>query len=178
MKKNKLILLILAFIFIAPSISAYLFYQHPNWRAQQTVNKGTLIQPSQQLSLFPEAKWHLFLFVSTKCDEACFNRLRQLTQLRLALGRRYYNVDLSLVTLESASALEETQIDFMQKAQIHWIKLSQDNPNTAILLPHGNAVFIATPQQHLILKYTKSTPKDIYQDLKHLLITTDGKNIS
>lgn len=178
MKKNKFILLILAFIFFAPSIAAYLFYQHPNWRAAQTVNKGKLLHPPETLTLFEGEKWHLFLFSPEVCSQACFKELSQLTQLRLALGRRYYNVDLSLITLDSRSDLNKKTRQLMKKNDVHWIKLNPENQNTPLLLQYGASTFIATPQQRLILQYTSPARlEEVYHDLKHLLITTDGKNI-
>ncbi len=181
MKKNKIILLLLALIFIAPSLSAYLLYKHPAWRSSQTTNKGELLSPAPALTLFDDSKWHIVLWSPNACTKTCMERLVQLTKLRLALGRRYYDTDLWLVLPDGNqdTELSQGEIQRMKKHGVRLIRLLSQNENITLLSAYPTSIFIATPQQRLILRYNQQSKlEDIYHDLKHLLTTTDGKNVS
>jgi hypothetical protein len=177
MKKNKFILCLLAFIFIAPSLSAYLLYQHPSWRSHQTTNKGKLISDAPTLPIFDEKKWHIIYWHPKSCSESCLNNLKQLSQLRLALGRRYYHVDLWLVSFDSN--LSAPIHAYIKEQHIRWIAPSSKDERIQSLTSYTSSVFIATPQDHLILRYLEPLKlEDIYKDIKHLLTTSDGNNVS
>lgn len=179
MKKNKLIMWVLALIFIAPGLCAYLLYEHPTWRSGGTTNKGELISPPPKLTLFDSPKWHLILWTQEPCEQSCLSHLQALRQLRLALGRRYYNVDLWLISSSDEKKFSQDEIQTLKEQDIHWITLPASDRNSSRLSAYPTGHFIATPQQRLILRYDINTKlDDIYQDLKHLLTTTDGKNVS
>lgn len=181
MKKNKIILLLLALIFIAPSLCAYLFYQHPTWRSGQTTNKGELLSPAATLTMFDNAKWHIVLWSPEACTKTCIARLNQLSKLQLALGRHYYETDLWLVLTDNNenTTFSQREIQRMKKHAIRWVKLLPQNENNTQFSSYPTSIFIATPQQRLILRYNQQSKlDDIYHDLKHLLTTTDGKNVS
>lgn len=93
------ILLILVLIFLLPGVLAYWFYQHPQVLSGQTTNRGTLLaKPIYVADLAKSGKWGIVLWHPGTCDHACQQTWRMLHQMRVALGRRYYQTELQLLT--------------------------------------------------------------------------------
>src|SRR3990167_3209502 len=146
-RKKITIILCLGLIFAAPGIMAYLVYAYPSWLSLSRTNKGHLVSPRLITALQAAkphteiSKWGIILFYPGECDIECLQELDRLNQIRLALGRKYYAIDLWLLNFQRV-------IGKLVKPQI----------------------WITTPTNYLILKYDLTAKSDdIFHDLYLLL---------
>ena len=172
------ILLLLALMFAAPGIVAYLFYQHPNWLGSATVNQGHLLNPPWLLNaLDSQSKWRIVFWSPGVCDKVCFKHLELLARVRLALGRKLYYVDQWLILGDKAPLLSIKIKSKLKEQDFHVAQLSRVDMGTMVALPEQATVYLANPDRFLILSYSSQAhPDDIYKDLKLLLNTTQTKN--
>jgi hypothetical protein len=162
-------------MFAAPGIAAYVFYQHPSWLGATRVNKGTLLSPPVVLKAFEgEKKWRIVFWAPSACDSVCKNQLETLAKVRLALGRKLYQVDQVLVLGDKASVLSTAEQSALKDMQFQVIQLSAAEANAHEVLLAEPKIFLADPNNYLILSYTSLVkPDDVYKDLKLLLNTTE-----
>lgn len=172
------VLLLLTIMFAAPGIAAYVFYQHPSWLGSTRVNKGTLLSPSVELKAFDEkTKWKIVLFNPGQCKKECLEHLNLLARVRLALGRRLYEVDEWLLLDEQSAAQAEEMRPLLKDQDIHVATLSAKDKSVLSSLSGENRIFIANPGQFLILGYNAQVnPDDVYKDMKLLLNTSENKS--
>lgn len=188
LSRHALILLLLAVLFFAPGLAALYFYQHPQWLSGHSTNKGDFVRPPLRISpLIKEqsetkltmnsSKWHLVLWSPNGCDEACVTLLDQLVRVRLALGRRYYEVDERLLMRESSKPLSSSLSARFREQGIEVEYLPQMESAKLFVQSPQQRIFIANPLGFLVLSYVVTTESDdIYHDLKHLLTTTQTKS--
>ncbi|KTD39963.1 hypothetical protein [Legionella parisiensis] len=171
------ILLLLVIIFLTPGIAAYLFYQHPSWLGSSRVNKGDLLNPPIMLDVLDDKpKWRLIFWSPVACDQVCLKHLDVLARIRLALGRKLYQVDQWLLLSDKAPPLSQEQQAFLKEVDFKVAKLPADFIAKDTLLSEAK-VFIADPGNYLILSYaSQANPEDVYKDLKLLLNTTENKS--
>ena len=168
---NYTILLLLAVLFAAPGVTAYFVYLHPEWLGASTVNKGHLMQPPSVLNAFDDsAKWRMVLISPNTCEKMCLAQLDTLARARLALGRQLYNVELWLVLDSNAASLSEEEKADLKEKDIRVAQISFATTEMQAILSGDFRLFIANPEQYLILGYQdQANPEDIYKDLKRLL---------
>lgn len=187
-------LVFLAALFFVPlGISFYWYYGLDSVRPAASVQKGELILPARplpQLQLplahggttsadFLERTWTLVYLAEGPCDSECRDRLAELRQLRLALGRDRNRV--GGVLLYSGEAPE---FEWLASEHAGLIAASVDGAEARTgLLPRfgGEAdapeallragrVYIVDPNGNLMMRYDAGTAlKDIHEDLKRLL---------
>ena len=168
---------LLALMFAAPGIAALIFYQHPSWLGASKVNKGTLLNPPIVWNALnsKEAKWRIVFWNPQACDELCLKRVNMLARVRLALGRKLYQVEQSLVLSSDAIPLSDTVKAILKEQDFHVMYLSQQLAKP--LNATEPQIFIANPENYLILAYKPQVnPEDIYKDLKLLLNTAEQKS--
>lgn len=172
------ILLLLALMFAAPGIAAYVFYHHPSWLGVTKVNKGTLLTPAPVLDVFDkEDKWRLVFLSPDACDQLCLHQLDILARVRLALGRKLYQVDEWLLLGDKSSSISEESAAILKKQDVHFAQLSTAQMVILANLPAEANIFIVNPEGYLILSYRAGVnPDDVYKDLKLLLNTTEHKS--
>lgn len=181
MKKNVskyFILLLLALMFAAPGVIAYFFYNHPSWLGTSTVNKGTLLKPPSVLSaLDDKSKWRIIFWTPDVCDKACLTQLDVLARVRLALGRKLYQVDQWLILGDKAPPLPKETAALLKEQDFHMAQLSPTETKKMTLLAEQSNIYLANPDKYLILSYqSQVNPEDIYKDLKLLLSTSEKKS--
>lgn len=172
------IFLLLTLIFVAPGITAYFFYQHASWVGSAGVNKGILLNPPVVLNAIKgEPKWRIIFWNPSICNKKCLNQLDTLARMRLALGRKLYQVDQWLILSDKAPSISlETQLA-LKGMDFKIAQLSTAEINAQAALLAEPKVFLADPNDYLILSYPfKVNPDDIYKDLRLLLNTTEIKN--
>lgn len=187
-------LLFLAAIFFVPlGISFYWYYGLDSVRPAASVQKGELILPARplpQLQLprahgdttsadFLERTWTLVYLAEGPCDSRCRDRMAELRQLRLALGRDRNRV--GGVLLYSG---EPPELEWLTREHAGLIAASVDNAEARThLLPQfgteqdmpealfrAERVYIVDPNGNLMMRYDAGTAlKDIHEDLKRLL---------
>ncbi|MCL9683284.1 hypothetical protein [Legionella maioricensis] len=172
------ILLLLATMFAAPGIAAYLFYQHPNWVSSTKTNKGTLLNPAVALdSLNNQSKWQIIFWSPGPCKKTCLKQLDTLARVRLALGRKLYQVDQQLILGDDRSSITEKIKSELKERDFHMGQLSVNDKIKLNAITADTKIFIANPDKFLILSYqSQVNPDDIYKDLKLLLSTTEKKS--
>ncbi|MGC1182281.1 hypothetical protein [Legionella sp.] len=171
------VLLLLIAVFAAPGIAAYEFYQHPKWLSSTKINKGTLLSPPVVLNaLKGESKWHIVFWTPNACDLACLKQLETLARIRLALGRKLYQVDQWLILDDKTPSLSQEARSMLKELDFKVAQLTAADVNAQETLFSEAKVFLADPNNYLILSYASlANPNDIYRDLK-LLLTTTEKN--
>ncbi|KTD31879.1 MULTISPECIES: hypothetical protein [Legionella] len=173
-KRNYLILLVLALLFAAPGLTAYLYYRNPQWLIVNTTNKGTLLNPPVLLSPMEDGKkkWRFVLWYPKNCDVDCLQKTDQLARIRLALGRHLYEVDQWLLLNEDCQPMQTAAAQALREQDIHVSRLSKKSLEHLPILTDTPKVFIANPQGYLVLTYVENAkPGDIYHDIKRLLST-------
>jgi hypothetical protein len=172
------ILLLLAIMFSAPGISAYLFYQHPTWLGSSKVNKGILLSPPIALkSLDGLSKWRIVFWIPTVCKKTCLKQLDLLARVRLALGRKLYQVDQWLILGDDESQRMKQIKPLLKERDFHVARLTSDDLVKLNAISPEATIFIVNPDNYLILSYQSPLkPDDIYKDLKLLLNTTETKS--
>lgn len=172
-KKNA-VLLALALLFAAPGLAAYLFFQHPQWLGSSTTNKGRLITPPLHLTLLgkEQNKWRLVLWNPQNCRTDCLKQVDKLARIRLALGRRLYNVEQWLLLGDKAHAFPQTLIAALQEQDIQFMQT-----NAATQLGSAAQVYIISPENYVVLAYPLATKSaNIFHDLKQLVTAMDKKS--
>ncbi len=169
------VLFLLVAVFAAPGIAAYLFYQHPSWLGSAKVNKGTLLNPPVRVNaLNGSSKWHIVFWTPNACDATCLKELDTLARVRLALGRKLYQVEQWLILGDKAPLLSPEAQAMLKELDFHVVQLPTAEVNAQEILFSEAKVFLADPNNYLILSYASSAnPDDVYKDLKLLLNTTE-----
>jgi hypothetical protein len=170
-RRNYLILLLLVLIFAAPGITAYFFYLHPAFLGETTTNKGRFINPPiLLLNQKNPSKWQLVLWSPLACEKNCLAVLDKLARVRLALGRRLYELDFKLMMSSKAPRLSEALMNRLEEQDIHILKLSLEEQQRLTLSKETPEIFIVNPNHYLILSFKETVkPNDLFHDLKHLL---------
>lgn len=174
LSRNFLMVVLLAVVFLAPGLAAIYFYQHPQWLMGHSTNKGDFVKPPMKIKslVSTEKKWHLVLWSSGGCDESCFQPIDQLARIRLALGRRFYEVDQALLTGPYSKPTLPELLDVLQKNKIGTLQLPRNEASTLYAYSEEARIFIANPDGFLVLCYaTTVNPDDVYHDLKQLMST-------
>jgi hypothetical protein len=170
------ILLLMVVMFAAPGIAAYVFYQHPSWLGSTRVNKGTLLNPPVALNVLEgKSKWRIIFWSPGVCDKLCLHHLDTLARVRLALGRKLYQVDQWLILGDTAPPLSKKANLLLKEMDFHIARLPAIDAKEALF--SEAKVFLVDPSNYLILSYSSQVhPEDVYKDLKLLLNTTENKS--
>ena len=171
-RRYYIILFALVLLFAAPGLTAYLLYFHPQWLSAATTNKGQFLNPPVQVASLQTKpdKWQFVLWQTDTCEMDCIKQLDQLTRVRLALGRRLYDVDLTLMLSEQAKPLSQPVEKTLLAQGVQIIKLSANETKQLVSIYNKPMFFIANPDQYLVLAYlTTSQPNDLFHDIKQLL---------
>lgn len=194
--RNYFVLILLGFVFAAPGISAYFFYTHPHWLGDAFTNKGVLLSPpvllthldpskattvsakeirrSSPLRFNIKSKWQLVLWSPTACEKSCIEQLDKLARIRLALGRRLYEVVPLLLLGANAPPLPKDMVNVLQERDIQVVQLPVGASEHTSALKSRLEIFIANPDNYLVLAYLPTArPGDIFHDINQLLNTTD-----
>ena len=171
--RTKWVLLALVLLFAAPGLLALVFYKHPAWLAALPTNKGEFIRPPAQLKVLdnPKEKWSMVLWCPAGCDTTCVDEFDQLARTRLALGRRLYAVDLWLLQAENTKTCSPDVNKALDAQDVNLRTMSVDEQTEAALLQKDMKIFLADPDNYMVLQYSpiKNKPEDVFHDLKRLL---------
>ena len=181
---SRRVLWVLAALFFAPLLFAFLIYYGSSWRPLGHTNYGALIEPPEPLPriLLPQhdtpgsaqlfvGKWSLLYIADGTCNTECRHTLYFMRQTQLSLG----------------NLIPRTQRVWL--ATDHCCDLSADTEKQPPLIAvdaHGSAgipllglfptdhrdstVFIIDPRGNLMMRYdSNADPKGLREDLKKLL---------
>ena len=172
------ILCALVFLFAAPGLSAYFFYFHPQWLSSVTTNKGQFVNPPILVPALHSktTKWQFVLWRPDGCDASCMKQLDQLARVRVALGRRLYDVDLVLLMSANVSSISGAHAKILSEQSVSDVRLSASESDKMTPMYSKPMFFIANPDHYLVLAYqTSSQPDDLFHDIK-LLLTKGTSN--
>ncbi|MGE5624898.1 MAG: hypothetical protein ACM3ZT_05045 [Bacillota bacterium] len=173
-KKNRLIILLLLAIFLAPALGSWLLYANMDKLHLGTTNHGEFVQPPRPLDLtgltLPKDYFaHHFTLVypgGVACGEECRHALTVMKNTQLALGEQMSQVQrLYLATGEPAA--DVTQGDPGLKGA--------DVAGLPVLKGFDGAdapkyIYLVDTNGYVVLRYPlNGDPKWILQDLRHLL---------
>jgi hypothetical protein len=166
--QNYGVLLCLALLFIAPGFAAYIYFTHPSWIMGQPTNRGVLLSPPERfLPLDKTSHWRLVFLSKGGCHQSCMQTLSGLAKLRLALGRRVYDIDLWLIMSDNAAPLSKEHALQLKD----WSILAKQVPHLKIAYPVG----IVNPQGLLVMTYPEPIVlSDIDHDIRKFLHSGSG----
>ena len=178
MRHNKAVLFFLIILFVAPGFLAYVFYLNPSWLGNVTTNQGVFLPPNTSLHVFPDKHvYRMVLWNEGACNQDCIFELDKIARVRLALGRRYYDVESWLLQGEHSPVLSSEVQAGLLAQDIHIKRLNEHETEIIKPLEHTANLFIVAPNQHFILGFKQnSKPDEIFHDLKHLLTTDKTSN--
>lgn len=171
------VLLLLIIVFAAPGVAAYLFFTHPTWLGSARTNKGVLLShPVELSSIAGKSKWRLLFWTPSSCEQECLQQIDTLARVRLALGRKLYQVEQQLMMgVEVPEHIAAIQPELKAK-DFQISTLSAADKKQLEQLASKPKIYIMNPDNFLVLSYNAGTkPGDIYKDLKTLLNSTEIK---
>lgn len=136
-----------------------------------------MLAKPELLALHSPKKWGLILWNPGACDRTCRQELERLAKIRLALGRRLYQVEEVLVLGQDSNALTQQWTKGLQENDIA-LKLLPDSVRFKHkLLFDAPKIFIGDPEGYLILSYEiDAKSADIFHDIG-LLLNVGKKNV-
>jgi hypothetical protein len=187
---NRLQLWSLIVLFALPSMTAWLFFYHPEWLPQGRTNHGILITPPRSLESLslttPEGspfdwtelqdQWTLTLIREGGCDNRCVDALIEMRQIRRATGANRERIErLLILTADQQGRLELPDLSGLEGTRL---AIAQANQTRFLLdlFPSALAeeripLFLIDPRVTLMMTHDTSTipAKQILQDLEKLL---------
>ena len=183
--RSRLILLGVALVFIIPIlVSWYLVFFSDFKKGDGGTQKGELISPVIPLGE-PEVfnlksktiesingKWTLLFFVENECNQLCEDKLYQLRQIRLALGKDRDKVDRLLVSKNKQQWSQYTNsfngqkyIDPTSRDYNRLIKKFNDYADLDL-----KATYLIDPYGFLMMKYPQDdNPMGTIKDIERLI---------
>ena len=183
--RSRLILLGVALVFIIPIlVSWYLVFFSDFKKGDGGTQKGELISPIIPLGE-PEVfnlksktiesingKWTLLFFVENECNQLCEDKLYQLRQIRLALGKDRDKVDRLLVSKNKQQWSQYTNsfngqkyIDPTSRDYNRLIKKFNDYAGLDL-----KATYLIDPYGFLMMKYPQDdNPMGTIKDIERLI---------
>jgi len=145
-KKRKIMILgCLIIIFFLPGFLAIWFYQHPI-QFKNTLNHGKLLSPPIRIPNLKSKNWQWIIWCPKKSALICAVTLDKLSRIRLALGRRWYDVTVNIV--------------YPENQRIRGVSLATSKP----------AIWLMDKRGFVVMTYAVSAAsQDIFSDIKTLL---------
>lgn len=188
-KPHRITIVILAFIFIAPVLGAWLLFNFTDLGRKNVgnVSHGSLINPPRKIAdvalIDPVngekqhrlyGKWNIVYLVAGECDQACEYKLYTMRQLRLAMGRDAGRLQRVLVVYGTGSAVLSDAQRQSYKGQL--LLHATDRIRKIFKLTDADRpldlrrLYIIDPRGNLMMSYPDGTdPSGIIKDLKRLL---------
>lgn len=184
-RRSRSQLLLLALMFFAPLLLAFLVYYGSQWRPLSRTNHGTLIEPPRPLprlslpradgSLAAEGvligRWSLLYVAAGDCDAACHASLYFMRQTYLGMGNlipRLQQVFLATGPCCDRAFLGREHPDLLTldaggEAAAPWLsRIPAD--------ARANTLFLIDPRGNLMMRYdAHRDPRGLHEDLKKLL---------
>jgi hypothetical protein len=182
-------LLIMVGIFAAPVLAAWFFYFNPQYLPSARGNLGELISPvvavpvdlrlttpagvSLDRARF-DGKWTLVYLGGSDCSDACRLRLRDLRQIRLALGDGSLSVERLLILTDAGAA----PIGVALAKEFGGMEVAMTDQTGAAWLigalgegPQAlGRVYLLDPMGNLMMRYASDAPaKDVLKDMGRLI---------
>ena len=192
-KKNKIIIIVIVLVFIAPSILSWYIFNHTDYlESRGTSNYGQIITPPIQLenlSLIDPldtqrmdtlyGKWSM-IYVAELCDDICMQNVYRMRQIHIGMGKHSLRVQKVLFLIDQDLDELSSLLANYKGQQV----ISTNIIDTDILLEkfriekikdpsRSQRIYISDPLGNLMMSYPPNiNPKGILKDLKKLLRTS------
>lgn len=192
--KNRILLILLLSSFVLPFVIGDLAYKH-NWYRGGKTNHGQLITPpvafaglaardsqGQALSAdVTKTKWWLLYVMPAQCESACRNRLFQMRQTTVALGKEADRVRQVVVLTAAlnaeASALLAREFPGFLQVQADTLAVNKAFAGITANAAKAGNLYVMDPMGWMMLFYAPEADEktsiikaeDILMDLKKLL---------
>lgn len=185
--RNRVFLILLIALFIAPLLGAWLLVGH--WRPGSTSNHGELLNPARPIAhlrvqqpngdpldeRYLQDRWTLiYINPVSGCDSHCQDSLYKIRQLRLALGKDRGRVQRLFMMADMPTT---NLLGWLSKEHGDMPVGIADAPTLQFLnrafsesALSEDWFYLVDPLGNLVMRYrTQSNPRDILDDLEHLL---------
>lgn len=192
LRKRRIQLIMLAALFFAPVISAWVAWQFMGEHGvATTTNAGQLISPARPLPVptlqalddlpLPEkplqgGRWTYLHFLPGSCDQACGDQLILTRQTRIGINKDIPRVQRLLIVQDELSS---EAIDELRAAHPEMLFARLDGGMQDPFLrafreagqpTDGSIFFVVDPLGNLMMRYSlEAEPKGLFKDLKKLL---------
>jgi len=190
-KRGRLKMLLLAGLFLAPVVGAYLLYGS-GWRPDHTGNYGELIQPARPIAdvtvqtLAGEqfgthdlrGKWTLIYFGPAECLKPCTANLYKMHQIHMAQGKEAKRIRRVFVVTDprSLDLLRNTIKDYPGTEVIHGSSATIESLARQFVVPAGSPlenlhrIYLIDPLGNFMMSYpADADPTGIRKDVTRLL---------
>lgn len=179
-KKNRLMLLLLLAVFLAPALGSWLLYAYIGRLHLGTTNHGEFVQPAVALdgSALPpgylQHHWTLVYLGGPVCDTGCRSALTTLRATQFALGEQMQQVQrLYLAQDKSAEPDDLRQDTGLTVADLSGAAALRGQFGPAA--DAGKYIYLVDTRGNLMMRYPLAgDQKWILQDLRHLLGISEG----
>jgi hypothetical protein len=183
--KNRLTILSIALLFMAPVVVAYLLSSGIiNYHPEQTKNNGVFISPVVKMTEVSSDSWSKELLghwtLIRRVPEVCVNQCQvledELNRYRLSLGHRAEKLNLMLMADGYNSEMPD------KFPHIKKVSLAANNELQALFndlsersLKAGHGLYVVAPEGYLMMAFTpENTSTEIIRDLS-LLVKRKGE---
>lgn len=183
--KNRLTILSIALLFMAPVVVAYLLSSGIiNYHPEQTKNNGVFISPVVKMTEVSSDSWSKELLghwtLIRRVPEVCVNQCQvledELNRYRLSLGHRAEKLNLMLMADGYNSEMPD------KFPHIKKVTLAANNKLQALFndlsersLKAGHGLYVVAPEGYLMMAFTpENTSTEIIRDLS-LLVKRKGE---
>jgi hypothetical protein len=181
--KGRYTLILLAAFLALPYLVVFLYQAYPELSSKTGMsNKGHLFSPVHSIAQiateeFDELKgsWTIIYISGESCDQECFNQHFTMRQVRLASGKRRFQIQrLNLVIGDKIdTAYQELLKQFPNEKQILLnfnTKILQQFDDLSIEEQTGR-IYLMDPYLNIVLRYASQTnPKNLLQDINKLIM--------
>ncbi|MDQ5884493.1 MAG: hypothetical protein QG556_833 [Pseudomonadota bacterium] len=170
LKKYRSVIILVVLFFLPIGSAFYIFSQPMLLRKLSTTNYGQWApQLDWQLNKPKARPWQLVLWQNGPCEQQCMQQLDQLARIRLAMGRKVYELSLVLLVPEGMQ-LTKQQTDQLKDNNIDYQYLPREKVPTWNKNFQVKPVVLFSPEHLSILMYPKDLePKKMYHDLQVLI---------
>lgn len=172
MKNKKYIqIILLVIVFTIPTLIAYLLSKSPNWlQNHSTTNYGVWVPKTIPCPLENEKRpWQLVLWQAQGCHNACMQQLGELAKVRLAMGRKVFDLNIWVV-VPKRFQLEDEQVQFLENHDIRVGYFDEGIEKQWNEIIANAPIVLVNPEKEALLMYPLNPqPKRLFHDLQLLI---------
>ncbi len=175
-------------VFALPPVAAWFFYLNPEYLPTARSNRGELIHPPVDLPTgaslrspdglpFPadvlSGRWTLVVLSQSPCIDSCEGKLRDIRQVRLALGESSLSIERLLLSTGRGGPVGTELPEDLAGTRVALLEESAGRALDGELgAPDGDEprIYILDPMGRLMMRYAPDAPaEDILKDMGRLL---------
>ena len=188
--RPRIVLIVLAILFLAPVITAWWLHWGLQWRPAETINHGVLVAPPRRLDIryplltsegtplrsnYLRGRWTLVTIGDANCAAACANNYYKIRQVAIAQGknmRRVQRLNLIVSNHESPPYVvsEYPGMDVAVLSSLTRATFLAAFSFDGVDPVHAHRVYLVDPLGNLMMYYHRDAePAGMLKDLRRLL---------